>query len=284
MSSFQKRVVSGAAALLVLGTILYVKGIAFDLAILVIGLLAGYEFYNAFKAKGHEPKLFVIFSLIVTYLLAILFIFMNDRSPEDQFLGLLLFISLIFIYFLIALFVSLTKKMQPIDMLINLFALFYIAIPLGMLIIFSKTDEHSFKLVYLVLMISFFSDSFAYLTGKSIGKHKLAPKMSPNKTIEGSLGAIIGTALVLAILKGQGFFENFFNIPYVIAILLGILGSIMAQIGDLTASILKRYTGIKDFGNIMPGHGGILDRLDSIIFVTPMVFITYYGILYIAFN
>lgn len=98
-------------------------------------------------------------------------------------------------------------------------------------------------------------------------KKKLCPKLSPNKTIEGSIGGILGSILLTTI-----FSKYFYLTPLWKNILLSIIASIMAQIGDLTASKIKRETGIKDYGYIMPGHGGILDRFDSILFTAPVVY------------
>ena len=100
-----------------------------------------------------------------------------------------------------------------------------------------------------------------------MGKHKLCPNLSPKKTIEGAIGGVLG-ALVLGIIFGLIFKIQVF--PHVI--LMSIIGSVMAQLGDLTASAFKRKMGIKDYGNLIPGHGGILDRFDSVLFAAPAVY------------
>jgi phosphatidate cytidylyltransferase len=127
------------------------------------------------------------------------------------------------------------------------------------------TGQYSF--VWLVILISFGTDIFAYFTGLAIGKHKLAPKLSPKKTVEGSIGGVFGSAILCGIF-GYFFMEDFL----VQIILMAIFGSIFAQLGDLSASLFKRKLNIKDFGNIIPGHGGILDRFDSVLFVGPFVY------------
>ena len=134
---------------------------------------------------------------------------------------------------------------------------------------------HGKVLVWLVILIAFGSDSFAYFTGVTLGRHKLAPILSPKKTIEGAIGGILGSMLICL---GYGLFlewRGYFTLPamaYASLALLGILGSLFSQIGDLVGSAIKRETGIKDFGRLIPGHGGILDRLDSILFVAPFVY------------
>ena len=103
-------------------------------------------------------------------------------------------------------------------------------------------------------------------TATLLGKHKLIPKVSPKKTIEGSVGGILGSTLGCAV------FGYIFKLDLTAMILIGSLGSIIAQFGDLFASSIKRYVGIKDYGKLIPGHGGILDRFDSVILVAPFVY------------
>lgn len=126
-------------------------------------------------------------------------------------------------------------------------------------------------LILLPFVIAFLSDTGAYFTGKFLGKHKLAPVVSPKKTIEGVVGGVIGAVLgvvcyCLILQSYHGFRVNWFCVP-----VYGILGSLGAVFGDLSFSVIKRQTGIKDYGNLIPGHGGILDRFDSMIVVAPLM-------------
>lgn len=120
--------------------------------------------------------------------------------------------------------------------------------------------------VWLIFIIAFATDTCAYFAGYAFGKHKLIPKVSPKKTIEGSIGGILGSTLICLA------FGYYFNIDLKVIVILGFLGSIVAQVGDLFASSIKRYVGIKDYGKLIPGHGGILDRFDSVILVAPFVY------------
>ncbi len=128
-------------------------------------------------------------------------------------------------------------------------------------------------LVMLVLLCTWASDTFAFFVGKNLGKHKLSPKSSPNKTWEGSIGGWTGS-VVLALITGY-----VIHLPLWHALFMGAVFGIVSQMGDLTASAIKREIGIKDFGSIIPGHGGVLDRIDSILFTAPFAY--YYIMLFL---
>jgi phosphatidate cytidylyltransferase len=126
--------------------------------------------------------------------------------------------------------------------------------------------------VYLAMLTTFASDTGAYFIGRARGRHKLTPAISPGKTWEGAIGglisAILGAMLIMTILN----FVSPFAFKYWQVILLGCLISLFAQLGDLVESLLKRNMGVKESGKLLPGHGGILDRFDSLIFVGPVVY------------
>ena len=131
------------------------------------------------------------------------------------------------------------------------------------------TTAHGVFLILFLLFSACFTDTFAYFTGSFLGKHKLCPKISPKKTVEGAIGGVLGCVLVNVILYAV--YDNLiFANPvhnYLAIILISIVLSVVGMCGDLTASLIKRNYGIKDFGNLIPGHGGIMDRFDSILFV-----------------
>lgn len=126
--------------------------------------------------------------------------------------------------------------------------------------------------ILIPFVIAFLSDGGAYFAGLKFGKHKLAPVVSPNKTIEGALGGLAAAMLgmvIYALILDIAFPQ--FRVNYGIAILYGLMGSLAGVFGDLCFSIIKRQTGIKDYGNLIPGHGGVLDRFDSMMMVAPLV-------------
>ena len=126
--------------------------------------------------------------------------------------------------------------------------------------------------VLVVLIGSWITDTCAYFTGCFLGKHKLAPQISPKKTVEGSVGGILGVMIILVAYAYA--IGNIMNISVNLysAAIIGLVAGVVSQFGDLCASIIKRENNIKDFGNIMPGHGGVMDRFDSLLFVAPAVY------------
>lgn len=132
--------------------------------------------------------------------------------------------------------------------------------------------EHGVYLVWMIFINSWISDTCAYLTGVMAGRHKLAPVLSPKKSVEGSVGGIVGSALAGALF---GYYLDAVLGTGQLTLLLaavGGVGSVISQIGDLAASAVKRNYDIKDYGNLIPGHGGIMDRFDSVIFTAPITY------------
>jgi phosphatidate cytidylyltransferase len=125
--------------------------------------------------------------------------------------------------------------------------------------------------VWIIVLAAFGTDIFAYFTGKLLGRHKLCPSISPKKTIEGSVGGVLGSVVLCGLFAWFFIPEGFVN-----CIIIGVAGSAVSQIGDLSASVMKRKIGIKDWGTLIPGHGGVLDRIDSLLFTAPLVYYILY--------
>ncbi|MCQ2008981.1 MAG: phosphatidate cytidylyltransferase [Sporolactobacillus sp.] len=147
-------------------------------------------------------------------------------------------------------------------------AVFYISIPFQLLV---RIRLDSLALVFFVQIIIWTTDSGAYFVGRKLGKNKLAPYISPNKTREGSIGAIIAALVVAALFQLIIGYPLFGSWPmlFMVALLISVFG----QLGDLVESAIKRFYGVKDSGTILPGHGGLLDRFDSLIFVLPLLYV-----------
>lgn len=239
------------------------------LSIGFIVLIGMYEFYRAIKQKYNPIS-------IIGYIFSIIFTFFIFPYPQWYFLFFICFLfslllSIIFFY----------KKYNIIDVAVTFIGFFYICI-LFYYILQVRNQIYGELFVWLIFISAWGSDTAAYFTGVSIGKHKLCPELSPKKTIEGALGGIVGGA-ALSLLYGI-IIKYFVAIPIVyfpiICAAIGGIGAIVSQLGDLTASSIKRYVNIKDYGKIFPGHGGVIDRFDSILFTAPLV---YYSIIIMDF-
>ena len=153
----------------------------------------------------------------------------------------------------------------PYDAVATVTALVYRPFFTYHMILIDMTDYSLF--IWIVVIAAFGSDIFAYFTGFFLGKHKMAPNLSPKKTIEGAVGGLVGSSL-LSWLFGFIFMREM----ALVCLVLGLVGGAAGMAGDLTASAFKRKMGIKDYGKLIPGHGGIMDRFDSVIFVAPVVY------------
>lgn len=151
------------------------------------------------------------------------------------------------------------------------FALIYAPVMLSFVLLTRQLDDGIY-LVWMIFISSWISDTFAYLAGVMLGRHKLAPVLSPKKSVEGSVGGIVGAALFGA-LFGAYLDTTLGQEQYVMILaVVGGVGSVISQVGDLAASAIKRNHEIKDYGNLIPGHGGIMDRFDSVIFTAPITY------------
>ena len=147
-----------------------------------------------------------------------------------------------------------------------------VAIPLAMSCLLRlRLMEFGGGLVLMPLVAAFMSDSAALFTGMACGKHKLAPKASPKKTVEGAVGGLVGGFVGMVLFRIVFFFVTVQALSIGWCMVIGLVGAFMGQLGDLSFSVIKRQCGIKDYGRLLPGHGGVLDRFDSVIFAAPVV-------------
>ena len=166
-----------------------------------------------------------------------------------------------------------------------LYLLGYITLPFVFIIKISfGTNDYNPKIIIGLFILIWTNDTFAYLVGKSIGKHKLFERISPKKTIEGFLGGVVFAAFAGFLISKLYIQPNpdFSSRSILIWTIIALIASIFGTIGDLIESKFKRIAGVKDSGAIMPGHGGILDRLDSVIFVAPVIFLFYQILYYVS--
>lgn len=226
----------------------------FTIALSICGL---YEFYNALKTK--EIKSIPIISYI---LLVIYYAFNNDFEKIMYILVIAMVIALII--------PIMDLKYSFVDVAITFLGFIYVVILFSFIPLVNGKVGGQY-LVWLIFIGSWLSDTVAYYFGRFFGKHKLSPKVSPKKTIEGSIGGFLGATIGCG-LFGIAVSEYVSQVNIIHFFLIGALCGIMGQFGDLVASSIKRFVGLKDYSNIIPGHGGILDRFDSILFNAVVVF------------
>ncbi|TPD73519.1 phosphatidate cytidylyltransferase [Flavobacterium microcysteis] len=246
--------------LLLIGATLY----SLDSFLLLFGLFLAVctvEFCDLVNLKKTIPLLIAIGGYA-------LFAYFNTFNKTNDWLltGAALFVSIRLILFLFS------EKRQKVDRPSKyVYLIGYIILPIILLTkIPYEAKVFNPKILIGLFILIWTNDTFAYIVGKSIGKRKLYEKISPKKTIEGFLGG-----LIFAIIAGIIIAVYFTKQPLFIWIIFALIAGIFGTIGDLVESKFKRIAGVKDSGKIMPGHGGILDRLDSIIFVSPFIFLFY---------
>ena len=179
--------------------------------------------------------------------------------------------SIGFLILLMAVYVFSYPKYHADQVMMTFFGLFYVAMMLSYVYQARELPQGAF-LVWLVFICSWGCDTCAYCVGVLIGKHKMAPKLSPKKSIEGAVGGVAGAALIGAL---YALAVNHFaqvGAPVGMYAAIGAVGGLISMVGDLAASAIKRNHNIKDYGKLIPGHGGILDRFDSVIFTAPIIY------------
>ncbi|EGD46659.1 phosphatidate cytidylyltransferase [Ruminiclostridium papyrosolvens DSM 2782] len=263
------RIISGLVGLVLLIGVLYMGSIVLGIAVSIIAAIGLYEFYNSIsKTKGIHPIKIVGYLSIVPLLL----LGLEKTGWYSLDLGTMTGMSVCLIIFVsMAVIVFGHKKYNIVDVCATAFGIAYIPFLMSFLIML-RNMEYGNILIWLIFIGAWGTDTLAYTFGRLFGKRKIIPEISPKKTLAGAIGGILG-CIFLMIVFGV-IVRNYFglSISYVALILLGLLCGTISQIGDWAASAIKRYVNVKDFGNIMPGHGGVLDRFDSILFVAPVIY------------
>ncbi len=255
------RIITGLCLVPLLVLVLLSNVYVVSAAVAIISVMGLFEFFKATELSKHKGLCTVGYAAAV-------FVCLRTYIPVSLYM-LLFYVGLVAIF---CVMLKCHKTVSVLDAGLLIFGIIYIPFLLSTLIDI-KGLQYGTRLLWIVFIGAFATDTFAYFSGVFLGKHKLCPDISPKKTIEGSIGGSLG-CIVLLLLYGL-LLEKGFNmdINYIKLGVLGLIISPVSQIGDLTASIIKRKYGVKDYGSLFPGHGGILDRLDSVIAVAPLVYI-----------
>lgn len=254
----KKRTISAVVMMAIVIPILLLGGIYFQIGVM---LLLGYGLYELFKVKNKDKKVPLLMQ-IISYIFLFLFFFVYHKEDALNFvLDFRFIIGLLLLSFIPVVLYHDEKKYGILDAAFLFFGVLLLGISF---LSFVLIRNISFSHFFYILLITIITDTFAYFTGMLVGKNKLCEVLSPKKTIEGSIGGtLMGTVIATS------FYLTVINpfTPFWLVILFTFILSIVSQIGDLFFSSIKRYFNVKDYSNLIPGHGGILDRLDSLIFV-----------------
>ena len=263
-----KRIITGLILIVIFVVVIYFSAtIVYPIGLAVMSAIASFEMT---KCIGLHKTRFMAFALVICTAFPLLAWFFKDN---DSLLYFIYFASIAL--YTVVLLASVVFAKQKFDYSIiasEYLGIVYIAVSFGCLTKLKYIAPILFILAYIG---PWMTDIMAYFTGRFFGKHKLIPEISPKKTVEGSIGGIVFTALLFALFPVCA--KNWFSVkglpPFYVMAVIGVIVSVIAQVGDLALSVIKRKFGIKDYGFIFPGHGGVLDRFDSVLMTTPIFFI-----------
>lgn len=261
--TFMPRLISGIFLILALLIVLFLGGNVLFFASVIVSLIGLVEIFRVFKLANTRLG-------YLGYVFAIFYYFLVYYYKSN---GILLFlISMLLL--LLMFYVFSYPKFNIKQVAVVFFSIIYVAVMFSFIYLIRERSGLGLYFVWLIFICSWGSDTCAYCTGLLLGKHKLSPILSPKKTIEGAIGGVLGAGLLgflysyLVLKKANA---TFGFTPMLVAISCAI-GAIISMIGDLTASAIKRDYNVKDYGDLIPGHGGILDRFDSVIFAAPALY------------
>ena len=257
------RIISALVGLPILLLFIYLGGGAFAFMVAVLATVGLYEFA---RMTGGKQQF-----LLVPVLLGVWLMLLGSYLQWENWTALGILITFC-IVFAVAVFRFPAFNVE--DIAVNFLGLIYIGWTMACLVAFDGLENGRLLVLYLFVAI-WSSDSGAYFVGRFLGRHKLCPRVSPKKTIEGSMGGIVTTCILLSLLN-----LYVHMLPPVTVVVIAIVISVIGQIGDLMESLLKRYYGVKDSGKLIPGHGGVLDRFDSVMLAAPVM---YYGIIIVQY-
>ena len=268
---FWKRLISGVVLLAIAIATMALGNCWLAAILFLISLIAYRELTKALGAAGKGKSfsgLEIVGFLGVTAYYAVCILVAIFGQDQRLLLGIIMatFLGLLFVY------VATFPKYEASQVTAAFFSFLYAPVMLAFTFLTRELPQGIY-LVWLILISSWGCDTCAYVVGMLIGKKKIFPVLSPKKSLEGCIGGVVGT-MIIAGLYGHFFVEASFpdrSVAWVIALICGI-GAICSMVGDLAASGIKRNRGIKDYGNLIPGHGGIMDRFDSMIVTAPLVY------------
>ena len=259
------RIISALVGLVLLVAVLCLfETVAVDIAVAALSVMAVYEMINAVGLS--KTKVFTAICAVFAALFSSAYYqtFSSFAGYAELFFGIVILILVLEDH----------KETKITDAAFAYFFTLFIPKAFSVLLIFRSYGKPiSLFLVMLSLAVAWLNDTCAYFSGYFFGKRKLCPEISPKKTVEGAIGGVFGDVLLCSLLAFVFEIITGYSVNWISLVLFLPVGAVMAILGDLCASIIKRQVGIKDYGNVMPGHGGVMDRFDSWIFVAPVLYI-----------
>ena len=265
--SFLERTISGIL-LVIIALVTIIAGN--DILLATIGLISLIGFYELIKVFKMEKTI----AGAIGYIATIAYYALLRLELQEY----LILFFIVYLLMLLGVYVFSFPKYKADDIIPVFFGMFYVVLMLSYIYQVRMLEDGAY-IVWLIFLCSWGCDTCAYLVGVMFGKHKMAPILSPKKSIEGGIGGVVGAALLgfayASIFKENLAMEN----PTVLFPIVCVFGAIVSQMGDLAASGIKRNHDIKDYGKLIPGHGGIMDRFDSVIITAPIIFylVTLFG-------
>lgn len=263
---FKTRLISGILLIAAALAVLVTGGGVLLGTLLLISLIGMSELYKVFGIERKLPG-------VTGYVFAVVYYILLYAHPQSQWgspsWSMLLFMG--YVVCQMAVLVFSYPKCNTNQIFSAFFGMFYVAVMLSYIYQIRRTEEGIFA-VWLIFICSWGCDTCAYCVGMLIGKHRLAPVLSPKKSVEGAIGGVLGTALIGVIYAVAVNYWGEAGVSVIQYALVGAVGGAISQVGDLAASAIKRHHNIKDYGKLIPGHGGILDRFDSVIFTAPIIY------------
>lgn len=264
---FKTRLLSGIVLVAVALALIITGGNVLLAGLTIVSLIGVFELYRVFHIEKTLVGV-VGYIAVIVYYADLLWNFIPDQIVFV--LGVLIVIMTVYVFSF--------PKFKADQIFAGFLGIFYVAVMLSYVYQTRELSAGAY-IVWLIFLCSWGCDTCAYCVGMLIGKHKMSPKLSPKKSVEGAVGGVLGAAL-LTVIYGFIFKEQMQISNEYVFVLAGIsaVGALISMVGDLAASAIKRNYDIKDYGKLIPGHGGILDRFDSVIFTAPII---YYLALYL---
>ena len=269
----KKRIITAIVALIIFVPVLiFADTWIFPAVAAFASAVACFEMFSCIGQKKNLIFTIPAYIIAVFFPLFVRFTYVSDQVSRSDFIKLALAVAVIAPLYMFAVAVFQSKKLPVTDAGLAAISCFYIISALTALVYIHDFIPFGKHIYLLCFICAWVTDSFAYFTGMLLGKHKLIPEVSPKKTIEGAIGGVVFCAISMVVFGIV--IEKFFNpvgsihTNYLVLVISGIVISVISQIGDLIMSLIKRKYQIKDYGKLFPGHGGVLDRCDSILAVT----------------